>query len=324
MLRSFRGKNWEYEQLTPATNKIEPVGINIEEAIEIFAGEYAEQGWAKRSLQFHLDNLSVFKKYLMYCRDINDIGLVELQVLKDFKAHMANKGLKKNTINGRIRTLRVFFRKLNDLGYIRTDPSKGLDEIKKRESPEIIPFNDKQIRLLLAQPDRTTFTGLRDWVIMQVLLDTGIRVEELINLRIADIDFKHNSITVVRGKGSKTRNVFFGKTTRKALQKYIVKVGLRNQDEYVFLNQDGGQLKKRTVQDSIAKYAQKAGIQGVRCSPHTFRHTFAKMFLMNGGNPYVLRDLLGHTTMNTVTIYLRLFNPDLEKKYQGKSPVDNL
>ncbi|KNZ69319.1 tyrosine recombinase XerC [Thermincola ferriacetica] len=323
MLRkSFRGKNWE--NITPATEETKPAGIDLDRAIEIFSGEYAEQGWAERSLKYHQENLSVLKKYLVYVRGIEDIGLVTHQVLKDFKGYLVNRGLKKNTVNGRIRTLRVFFGKLADLGYIPTNPAAGLEEIKKRETPVIVPFTDEQVRQLLAQPDQSTFVGLRDWVIMQVLLDTGVRVDELCSLRLGDIDFRHNTITVVRGKGSKTRNVLFGSATRKALLKYISRTGLNDPEGYLFLNQDGGQLKKRTVQDNISNYAQKAGIKGVRCSPHTFRHTFAKMFLMNGGDPYVLRDLMGHSTMNTVIIYLRLFRPDLEQKYRGKSPVDNL
>jgi integrase/recombinase XerD len=90
------------------------------------------------------------------------------------------------------------------------------------------------------------------------------------------------------------------------------------------LNQDGYPLRPRSVEDRISLYARAAGIKGVRPSPHTFRHSFAKMFLMNDGDPYVLRDLLGHNTMAMVIIYLKLFREDLYKKYIGKSPVDNL
>jgi integrase/recombinase XerD len=325
MLKSFRGRNWDYtDKSTPGTGKLEPIGISINDAIEIFASEYSELGWAKRTLKFHLENLNVLKKYLIFHQGIEDIGLISFQVLKDFRGYLINKGLKKNTINGRIRTLKVFFRKMQEIGHLPCNLSKGIEEIKKRESPEIVPFSDEQIRLLLGQPNRITFAGFRDWVIMQVLLDTGIRLEELCNLKVSSVDLKHNSIIVVRGKGSKTRIVVFGVTTKKALMKYMTKVGLKNPEEYLFLNQDGGQLKNRTVQENIANYGYKAGLKGVRCSPHTFRHTFAKNFLMSDGDPYVLRDLLGHSTMNTVTIYLRLFNPDLQKKYRGKSPVDKL
>lgn len=325
MLKSFRGRNWDYiDKSTPGTGKLEPIGISINDAIEIFASEYSEQGWAKRSLEAHLEGPSVFKKYLLNLRGIEDVGVIALDVLKDFRTSLINRGLKKNTINGRVRTLKVFFRKLYEANYIPFNPSTGIQEIKKRESPEIVPFTEKQMRLLLVQPNQTTFSGFRDWVLMQLLFDTGIRLDELCNIKLGHLDLKHNSILIIRGKGAKTRTVMFGRKTRKALIKYIAKTGLKNPDDYLFLNQDGGRLKNRSVQENISKYGQQAGLKEVRCSPHTFRHSFAKNFLMNGGDPYVLRDLLGHSSMNTVTIYLRLFSPDLEKKYRGKSPVDNL
>ncbi len=323
MKRNFRN-NYNRVNVIPEDSGPRLTGINLDRAIDLFTGEYTEQGWVERSLQFHKENLNVLFNYLGEIKLIDDIGLVTTEVLKDFIGYMRNKGLKENTINGRVKTFHVFFGIMTVLGYIPHDPSSVIRETKSRMKPVIIPFSEDQIKALLTQPNQKSFVGLRDWVMMQILLDTGIRVEELINVRFGNVDFKHNSIMVVRGKGQKTRTVIFGHVTRKALMRYVAKVGFSEPEEYLFLNQDGGQLKKRTVQDIISKYGEKAGIKGVRCSPHTFRHTFAKMFVLNEGDPYVLRDLLGHADMTTVTIYLKLFRPDLERKYRGKSPVDKL
>ncbi|MCG8401237.1 MAG: tyrosine-type recombinase/integrase, partial [Firmicutes bacterium] len=125
------------------------------------------------------------------------------------------------------------------------------------------------------------------------------------------------------GKRNKSRTVFFGLKTRKKLMKYL-NITKGQSDDFLILSQDGFRIKSRTVQDNITKYARAAAITGVRPSPHTFRHTFAKMFLMNGGDPYVLRDLLGHNSMSTVILYLKLFREDLYQKYKGKSPVDRI
>jgi len=166
---------------------------------------------------------------------------------------------------------------------------------------------------------------MRDYMIMQLLLDSGIRLEELCSIRVSDVDIKGCSIYIRQGKGRKSRTVFFGIETRRSIAKYLTFTGIANEgDTNLVLNQDGHPLRPRSIQERISLYAGTAGIKGVRPSPHTFRHTFAKMFLMNEGDPYALRDLLGHNTMSTVIIYLKLFREDLYKKYRGRSPVDGL
>jgi integrase/recombinase XerD len=289
----------------------------MDEALEIFKNNYMLDDRSCRTLAFHLENLAVFDKYL--APTLNGSGVTSA-VLEDYKMDMRHRNLKKNTINGRIKTLRVFFRILKESGYTTSDPAAGLKTIKGPK-PDIVPFTGEQILALFAQPDTTTFVGLRDRMIMQILLDTGIRLDELCGLDLESLDLKKCSLRVL-GKGRKLRAVMFGSETAKAIRKYLHFTGIT--DGYLILSQDGLPLQSRSVQERITIYAKAAGIKGVRPSPHTFRHTFAKMFLMNGGDPYVLRDLLGHETMSTVIIYLKLFRDDLHKKYQGKSPVDRL
>lgn len=291
-------------------------------AIEIFKDEYMRDDWSQRTLSFHLENLSVFKKFL----EALDGNLAEVNqdVLEEYVKSMRSSGKKKNTINGRIKTLRVFFRLLHKKGYNSHNPALSLETIRGPQS-EITPFNSEQIKALLSRPEQTTFAGLRDYMIMQLLLDTGIRLEELCNAKVSDIDLKGCSVFIRQGKGRKSRTVFFGCETRKSIARYLAFTGISNEgDTNLVLNQDGNPLRPRSIQERISLYAGAAGIKGVRPSPHTFRHTFAKMFLMGEGDPYALRDLLGHNTMSTVIIYLKLFREDLYKKYRGKSPVDRL
>lgn len=296
--------------------------IDFSTAITIFRDEYMRDDWSERTLAFHFENMAIFSKYLSLVGIGENISDISPRLLEDFIKSMRNAGKKRNTINGRIKTLRVFFRVLYDSGYISSNPADGLKTIKGPNS-NITPFTDEQIAKLLAQPDQNTFTGLRDHLIMTIFLDTGIRLDELCSIRISVIDIKNGTIYIEKGKGNKSRTVFFGLETRKKLLKYIQIIQGQG-DDFLILNQDGFRIKPRTVQDNIAKYARAAGITGVRPSPHTFRHTFAKMFLMNDGDPYALRDLLGHNSMSTVILYLKLFREDLHKKYKGKSPVDRI
>lgn len=296
-------------------------GFSFEYYIEFFKTEYMRDEWSQRSLNFHLENLRYFKRFLN--KQAFDIKKVTLNVLEKYVKEMRNSGKKRNTVNGRIKTLRVFFRILHAREYIPDNPATYLRLIKGPKT-QIIPFSADQIINILAQPDKNSCIGLRDYMIMQILLDTGIRLGELCNIRTSDIDIKNCSLFVRRGKGNKSRTVGFGKETRRTLVKYYSCINIHDNEIHLISNQSGQPLHPRSIQDRITLYAQNAGIRSVRCSPHTFRHTFAKIFLMNDGDPYVLRDLLGHNSMSTVIIYLKLFREDLLKKYEGKSPVDTL
>ncbi|MEG6512445.1 tyrosine-type recombinase/integrase [Desulforamulus ruminis] len=294
--------------------------FDMEEAVDLFTDAYMYDDWSKRTLKFHLENLAAFKKFLLTRQKG---ARVSSRLLGDFIGEMRKNGRKLNTINGRIKTLRVFFRVLCEKEYIGKNPAENLRTIKGAGS-EIIPFSQEQVKALLAAPDKNTFVGLRDYMIMLILLDTGVRLDELVHVRPSDISLNSKSIFIRSGKGKKSRTVYFGAETRKAIQKYLKYIGIRDEERPLLLNQDGQPLRPRTIQERIAEYAKNAQIKGVRCSPHTFRHTFSKMFLMGGGDPYVLRDLLGHSTMSTVITYIKLFREDLQKKYRGNSPVDKL
>lgn len=307
-------KTVKMDVLSPSTFDID------DDAIEVFKEAYMYDDWSERTLEFHLENLSVFRNYLSK-KGINSITPTP-KILEDYIGELRKTGKMLNTINGRIKTLRVFFRVLHEKGYITNNPADSIRTIKGPK-PEILPFTPEQVKALLAVPDKNTFTGLRDSMIMLILLDTGIRLEELVNVKLSDLNLKKRNIFII-GKGRKRRTVYFGGETRKMISKYLAFTGIEDDEYNLILNQDGQPLRPRTIQERISDYAKTANITGVRCSPHTFRHTFAKMFLMSDGDPYVLRDLLGHSCMSTVIIYLKLFREDLQKKYRGKSPVDKL
>jgi integrase/recombinase XerD len=316
---SFRRK--QLSDLEDEGHQQSVVKVDFSTAITIFKDEYMRDDRAERSLEHHLENLSVFRKFLgSESVSEDNISIITTSVLEQFIRAMRKTGLKKNTINGRIKTLRVFFRVLNEAEYISSNPAMWLKCIKG-PAPNIIPFSDEQVSRLLRQPIQSKFVGMRDHLIMQLLLDTGIRLDELVSIRATDIDIKNRSVFIRKGKGNKSRTVFFGLDTRKELLTYLKFTKCEGED-HLILNQDGFPLRPRSIQDNISRYARSAKITGVRSSPHTFRHTFAKMYLMNGGDPYTLRDLLGHSSMATVMLYVKLFKSDLQKKY--KSPVDKI
>ncbi len=149
-------------------------------------------------------------------------------------------------------------------------------------------------------------------------------MSELVNLQIKDLDLERGFFKVM-GKGARERLVPFGAKVQTALWKYIHK--FRPEPFHpnignLFLRSDGWSLTCDQVYRLIRNYGRKAGIEGVRCSPHTFRHTFAKKFLINGGDLFTLQKILGHSSLAVVRMYVELTSEDVQIQHRRYSPVD--
>ncbi len=199
-----------------------------------------------------------------------------------------------------------------------------MKKLRVDEEP-LRPFTDRQIKLLLSQPDKSTYVGYRDYIIMSLLLGTGIRVSELINIRFGDIDLQQGSILVRVSKARKPRLVGLPKLLRVDLQRFFqLCYESLSQEDFVFQNIDGGQISVRTVQERIASYGKHLGMIGVRCSPHTFRRTFAISYLKNGGSTASLRQQLGHSSLQIVEKYLYWSDKDILVEHEKYNPIDKM
>lgn len=242
--------------------------------------------------------------------------------LKKAILKMFERKLSPTTINHHIRTTQQFFAFLTEEGYLLEDTSKPLKKVK---APKVIieSFTEDQIRELIAQPNRKAFVGFRDYCIMLVLLDTGLRLSELLGIRLEEVDLQQRKIKVV-GKGAKERYVYFQTQTRDALKKYLEVRGSSLHHSFLWISREDGPLKRETIQCRLALYGKKAALTNVRVSPHTFRHTFARLFIINGGNTLALQNLLGHSTLEMVRHYVNLWGTDLQAMHRKFSPVDKL
>lgn len=225
------------------------------------------------------------------------------------------------TINKLIRGWRAWINWLHTEGFISDNPIKGIGTIKA-EKRIIETFSNAQIKTLLETPNRATFTGYRDYVIMSTLLDTGVRISELAGMCIQDIDWKERTV-LVYGKGRKERIVPFSRALEKHLRTYLEIRGVLDTD-HIFVNIDNEPFQVRGIQQAIQLYGREARIKGVRVSPHTFRHTFAKMYIMNGGDAFSLQKILGHTSLEIVRMYVNLFSTDVSKQHAKYSPLERL
>ncbi len=204
----------------------------------------------------------------------------------------------------------------------------------KPEKTVVIPFEKAEVEALLSACERSRRyarpgkrecdhmrpTGVRDHAILLLLVDTGLRASELCNLTIREVDLKRRRI-VVFGKGDKERMLPFSADTAKALWEYAVAERADAPANEPFFVGTKGSLTRSGLLQLVRSLGERAGVPDVH--PHRFRHTFAVNFLINGGDPYALQDLLGHESMEMVRRYVHLASTNLVTAHQKASPVAN-
>ena len=187
-------------------------------------------------------------------------------------------------------------------------------------------FTDEEIARLLVILKKPTAVGQRNYTMILLLLDTGLRVSEPVGMEMSALHPAQGYFKVI-GKGNKERAVPLGRSCRKALLTYIRKFrpspGLPSIDR-VFLTRAGHPLRADYVYKIVAEACRQAGIQGKRLGPHTCRHTFARSFLLNGGDLLTLQRILGHASLEVVKLYVNLQTEDLLAQHWKYSPIDIL
>lgn len=204
----------------------------------------------------------------------------------------------------------------------------------KAEQREILPYNESDIRAMLnnlqrskryARPgkkvsDHALPFAERNRAILLVLLDTGIRAEELCTIRLHQVD-KRNQRIQIHGKGAKERYVSFSARTHQALWRYLTTRPQVQDSEPLFVVDSGRAFTRDRLLDLLQTIGSRAGVSGV--TVHRFRHTFAIQYLRNRGDPYTLQRMLGHSTLDMVKRYLAIAQADVESAHRLASPVDN-
>jgi integrase/recombinase XerD len=203
----------------------------------------------------------------------------------------------------------------------------------RAEDPAIIPFTEDDLKRLMAGCERTAGytrpgkrltdnkrrTALRDRAIVLLLLDTGIRASELAGMAVQDVDVRNRRITVT-GKGRKTRMLPISPETAKAIWKYLTTERATDKmRDPLFTAETGEGMTRLTLLTFLKRLGARAGVAD--CHPHRFRHTFAVMYLRNGGNAFTLQALLGHSSLGATQTYMHIAQTDIENGHQEASPV---
>lgn len=297
---------------------------SFEEAINLFMKDCELRNLRPFTVQYYLNEFKAFLSQLSQqgidITILKPYNVTEEHIKENVILYMKNyKGNRVVSINTRLRALRSIFNFLSKHKHIPQNPMRNVKLLKDRK--RVIPtFSIDQLNKLFRQPELTTFTGVRDYTIMLLMLETGIRVNELSGLSLSDIRWDDNMVCIRNAKSYRERLVPIQKEMKDQLRKYIAIRGYV-ESEALFVTVDGTRLTRRGIQQRIIKYGEMANIQGVRCSCHTFRHTFAKLSVQRGANIFELQAILGHSSMEIVKTYVNLFGSDVRESHKKFSPV---
>lgn len=282
-------------------------------------GLYAE-GKSPKTIESYSGNL---KRFAEFC-EVNKLIEVAPVHIRFYLADRA-RTTSSHTTHQAFRVLRTFFRWCIKEGFLDESPLINIKAPKV--SNKVIPtFSNEEIKKMLSFCKQQTFLGERNHAMVLCLLDTGMRASELIGLKLADVDFQAG-IMRVRGKGDKERLIRLGNISRQALWKYMLIRDIKapENEDALWLSEEMKPFTKNGLFLVIRRLGKRARIEGVRCSPHTFRHTFAVDFLRNGGNVFDLQTLLGHSSLEMVKRYSQSLNTEDALRAHAKfSPVDRM
>ncbi len=306
---------------TSAPHHVGKRQVSLAEASEAFRLRCQAQNLSPLTCAWYKQLLKVFERFLEK-RGVTLAREVTPHLIRLYLEELRASGNASGTVARTYGAIRCYFGFLARERLIPQNPFQ-LVEKPRMERKLLQPLSLEQARLLLAQPNQKTFNGQRLWTIMVLILDTGLRVSEVIGLRKDKVDFQAGVLRVM-GKGGKEREVPFCGIAKQALWSYMLRRGDIPAQDLLFVSQFGGRLCRYSLGKTFRLMGKKAGIKGVRVSPHTLRHTFATQYVKNGGDAFSLQKILGHSTLDMVRIYVELADQDVAMLHQRFSPIERM
>ena len=261
--------------------------------------------------------------FINYC--CNELGIEDTSQITSFHVRSyllsIKDRLKPYSFYDYFKGIRRFFNWLVAEGILSTSPMANM---KTPRLPKVLinPFTPEDVRTLLALCNDKTFLGLRNRAIILTFLDTALRLSELANIQIEDVDFNRGIIKVM-GKGAKERIVAIQQRTQKALLRYLM--SRNDKHPCLWVTEERRALQVRGIEMIIRRLKDLAGLKNVRCSAHTFRHTAATMCLENGAGEFEVQSLLGHSTLVMTRRYTQAINSEkAAANHKRFSPVEHL
>ena len=279
-----------------------------------------ERGLSKNTLASYSRDLSKFATYLQK-RHIQSFNDVKKSDITDFMLLQKDKGLSSNSIARSLVAMKVFFQFLVREGLLKNDIASVVEMPRLwKHLPETLSINE--VERLLKAPRLKDWIGIRDKACLELMYATGLRVSELVNLNIQDVNFELGVIKCL-GKGSKERIVPLGNTAKTAVNRYVKRVRPKlmksRSDNGLFLTRLGRKMSRQMLWKIIKGYAKKTRIDK-DIKPHTLRHSFATHLLERGADLRVVQEMLGHSNISTTQIYTHVNKERLKSIHRKFHP----
>jgi len=290
----------------------------IKEFITILRYEKNLSDNTTESYQRDINKLVEFLKK----NSITDLDQVDSKIISQFFNIQRKEGLSSSTTARYMTSIKRFFQFLEDNNYIHKNPTITLSKVKiSRKLPEVLSFCE--VDKILQMPKVDDVAGLRDKAILELLYSSGLRVSELINLKVNDLFFDDEIVRVL-GKGSKERIVPMGSSAIEWIKKYLLhsrpslEKKMKSQN-HLFLNKKGTKLSRMAIWQIVDKYSKEAGIEK-EVHPHIFRHSFATHLLEGGADLRAVQEMLGYADISTTQIYTHVDRNYIKQVHREHHP----
>lgn len=290
--------------------------LSVEDAYELFIRKCKVKNLSESSIVSYKNKIQPFVEH---CKDMK-ISMVTINTIDEFTNYLKTEhNVNDISVASYLRSVRAFLYYCMECNYMTTFKihlPKAQKEIKET-------YSNEQLEKLLAKPDMNscTFTEFKTWVFENYMLATGNRLSTALNVHIKDIDFDSGTITLRKTKNRKQQIIPLSASLSDILREYLdIRGG--NPEDYLFCNNYGEQASNRTFQTLVYRYNIKRGVNIT--SIHSFRHTFARNWILAGGDIVRLKTILGHSNISVTNEYLAMFGQDLQMDFEKFNPLDNL
>ncbi|MBS2970390.1 tyrosine-type recombinase/integrase [Metabacillus sp. KIGAM252] len=317
--------------------------LPLQEALNIvIAGKKAE-GIRERTVTDYIKTWGYFTEWMLNnYENVQTIDQITTEMIRNYVNYLKydavrytghkfidsskqSIGLKETTINIRLRVYRSMFNHLEREELIEVNPMDKVRQLKQ-DIDLTNCLSDTDVKAILQQPNQRNYVGFRDFVAINLLLDSGLRISELVNLKAADIDFSTRFITLngVHNKNRRPRIVPISAYVMKLILHLITENEKHFRVDRIFLSTYGEPLAANQLNKRLKYHAEQAGVEKKKVTAHVYRHTWAKNMILNGCDAFTLQKMGGWTDIRTMRRYIQMDISDMRSRHDEFSPINNL
>jgi integrase/recombinase XerC len=279
-----------------------------------------ERNYSGHTITAYQNDLSAFQNFCETEFEVTSLNEVGYPMIRSWILSLTKKGMSNLSINRKVSSLKSFYKFLQKIGEIETNPLVGHKALKVQKKIQV-PFSKKEILEVMDSIQGDDFESVRNRLLIEMLYATGIRRTELINIKVSDIDFSDNVIRIL-GKRNKERFVPILSTMLTSIHNYLLMRNELSENDYLFVTSKGNKIYESLVYRIINSYFSLASTK-LKRSPHILRHSFATHLLNEGANLNSVKELLGHSSLASTQVYTKNSLESLKQMYNQAHPRSN-